>query len=275
MLMAPDTGGVHRPLDGATILVTRAPDRSARLTAALEALGATVVSYSATRIEPRDLDGLAAAARQLARYDWVVFTSATAVSLLFDATVSCGVGTAAWAFTKVAVVGSATASAVRAHGVEPAVIPDRFVAEGLLEALALRNDVRDARLLYPVAAGARAQLIDGLRALGATVDRIEAYESVAGDDDVEHVRTTLESSQVTLVTLTASSAVTAYVAAMDPMHRFTDAVSIGPITSDTARAAGIRVIAEADPSTVDGLVDAVVRAVTDKRARLFSQTLLP
>lgn len=275
MMMAPDTCDVHRPLDGAMVLVTRAPDRSARLITSLEALGATVLSYSATKIELRDVDGLAAAAQQLARYDWVVFTSATAVSLLCDATEACGIAAEDWAFTKVAVVGSATATALRERGVEPTVIPDRFVAEGLLDALAVRDYVRDARILYPVAAGARAQLIDGLRALGAVVDRIEAYESVAGDDDVARVRLSLETSQVTVVTFTASSAVTAYVAAMEPVCRFTDAVSIGPITSQTARAAGIRVIAEADPSTLDGLVDAVVRAVTDKRARLTSQILIP
>ncbi|MCC7055393.1 MAG: uroporphyrinogen-III synthase [Gemmatimonadaceae bacterium] len=261
-----------RPLSGATIVVTRAASRADQLAGPLEALGATVLTYAATRIVTRDVEALGQAARELARYDWVLFTSATAVALTFEATAACGVTAADWVHTRVAAVGTSTASAIRERGVEPTLVPERFVAEGLLEAFAARNDVAGTLVLYPAAAGARRELTDGLSAMGATVDRVEAYDSVATDEDVAEVLAALREGRVNAVTLTASSAVAAWVGAMSPLHDVADAVSIGPVTTQAARAAGMRVAAEAMPSTLDGLVAAVVRAVQAQRDRQHHQT---
>ena len=255
------------PLRGSTIVVTRAAARAESLIEALEALGAHVLTYAATRIVPRDVEPLNNAARRLARYDWVVFTSATGVTLTFDAAEACGVTAEDWSHTRVATVGSATAAAVRARGVEPTFVPERFVAAGLLEAFAARDDVAGTTILYPAAVGARRELSAGLRELGATVDRIDAYESVSTDEDVAEVQQALRDGVVHAVTLTASSAVEAWVVAMGSLHNVADAVSIGPITTQAAHAAGLRVTAEAMPSTVDGLVAAVVRAVSAQRER--------
>jgi uroporphyrinogen-III synthase len=260
-------------LRGCTVVVTRAADRADKLVAPLEALGATVVLFAATRIVPRDVEAVQKAARALAHYDWVVFTSATAVHLMFDATEACGVRSQDWVHTRIAAVGSATASAVEERGAIPALVPERFVAEGLLDAFTARDDLRDARVLYPAAAGARSDLVDGLRALGADVDRIDAYVSVPSDDDACEVSSALRAGQVQLVTLTSRSAVDGWVQAMTPLHDLADVVSIGPVTTQAAHAAGLRVVAEAMPSTIDGLVAAVVRAVRTQRDRQQHQTL--
>ncbi len=256
-----------RPLMGATVVVTRASERADALVLPLQALGAHVMTYAATRIVPCDAGGLDQAARTLARYDWVVFTSATSVALTFDATEALGITAADWAHTRVAAVGESTAIAVRARGVEPTLIPERYLAKGLLDAFIARTDVAGMRMLYPAAAGARRELCDGLRALGAIVDRIDAYDSVATDEDVAEVRAALQARQVHVVTMTASSAVDAWVTAMGAAHNAADVVSIGPITTQAAHAAGMRVVAEAMPSTLDGLVAAVVRAVRAQRDR--------
>jgi uroporphyrinogen-III synthase len=256
-----------RPLDGATIVVTRAVARADQLVIPLEALGAHVLSYAATRIVSRDVDSLELAARSLARYDWVIFTSAIGVALTFDATEASGIAAADWMHTRVAAVGSSTANAVRERGVEPTLVPEHFMADALLAAFALRDDVIGTTMLYPAAAGARRELCDGLRGLGATVERIDAYDSVATDDDVADVRAALRDGLVHVVTMTAKSAVDAWVVAMGPVHTAADVVSIGPITTQAAHAAGMRVAAEAMPSTLDGLVAAVVRAVRAKRDR--------
>ncbi len=254
-----------RPLDGATIVVTRAAARADQLVVPLEALGARVLTYAATRIVTCDVDALELAARSLARYDWVIFTSATGVALTFDATEVCGITAADWVHTHVAAVGSSTAMAVRERGVEPTLVPEYFLLEGLLEAFARRDDVAGATMLYPAAAGARRELCDGLRALGATVERIDVYDSIATDEDVAHVRGALRDGRVHAVTMTAKSAVEAWVTAMGDVHNAAEVVSIGPITTQAAHAAGMRVAAEAMPSTLDGLVAAVVRAVGAQR----------
>lgn len=271
-MTGPGDADARRPLSGATVVVTRAATRSETLVAPLQSLGATVLTYASTQIVERDVAALRDAARQLARYDWVVFTSATAVAMTFEATEAIGITSADWARTKIAVVGSATAHALRERGAEPSLLPERFVAESLMEAFTARDDVRGTRVLYPSAAGARPVLCNGLSALGATVDRIDAYESVATHADVSEVRAALREGRISVVTLTASSAVTAWVQAMAPDHDRAEAVSIGPVTTQAARAAGMRVAAEAMPSTLDGLVAAVVRAVRAQRDRHIHHT---
>jgi uroporphyrinogen-III synthase len=266
-MTAPGATNARPVLEGTTVVVTRAADRADHLAAPLQALGATVMHYAATRIVPRDVDAVRDAARTLARYDWVVFTSATAVQLLFDAADACGVQAADWAHIRIAAVGSATAQAIHARGATPTLVPETFVAESLVAAFAARDDVRDTRVLYPAAAGARAELPDGLRALGANVHRLDAYDSVPTEDDACDVSRALEAGRVHVVTLTSRSAVAAWVLAMTPLHAVADVVSIGPVTTQAARAAGLRVAAEAMPSTVDGLVAAVVRAVQAQRER--------
>ncbi len=261
-----------QPLAGATIVVTRAASRADTLVEPLEALGAEVLSYAATQIVPRDVAGLQRAASTLARYDWVVFTSATAVAMTFDASEGCGITAEQWRHVKVATVGSSTANAVRARGVEPTLVPERFVAEGLLEAFEARGGVDGMRMLYPSAAGARRELRDGLHAMGATVDQVEAYDTVATDADVADVRAALREGRVDAVTLTARSAVEAWVVAMGEAHQLADVVSIGPVTTQAAHAAGMRVAAEAMPSTIEGLVAAVVRAIRAQRDRHHHQT---
>jgi len=262
----PDT---VRPLAGATVVVTRDATRADALVAPLEALGARVLTWAATRLEPRDVAGLAAAVRALDGFDWAVFTSATAVSLTFDAAAAAGRRAAHWSRVQVACVGTATAAALRDRGVEPAVVPERFTAEALLASLAARGDVAGARVLHPVAAGARTDLVDGLRALGAAVHRIDAYESVANAADVAELRIALQDGCVDVVTLTAGSAVAAWVGAMAPLHAGVPVASIGPVTSQAASAAGLRVVAEASPSTLDGLVAAVVRAIGARHDQHF------
>ncbi len=264
-MVASDDAGTDRPLHGATIVVTRAADRAEQLVAPLRALGAEVMTYAATRIVPCNTDLLTVAAAALSEYDWVIFTSATSVALLFDAADACGMQAAQWAQRRIAAVGAATATAIRERGAEPELVPQQFVSEALLDAFAEQRDLTGARILYPAAVGARDVLSDGLRALGARVDRIDVYDSLATHDDVSWLQTALQSGRIDAVTLTAKSAVDAWVAAMAPAHAIADVVSIGPVTTQAAHAAGLRVAAEAMPSTVDGLVAAVVRAVEARR----------
>lgn len=271
-MMALGAAATVKPLHGATIVVTRSADRAEQFARPLQALGADVITYAATRIVPCNADVLAGAATTLPNYDWVIFTSATSVALLCDAADACGMRAAAWAQVRIAAVGSATACAIRERGIEPALVPERFVSDALLDAFAARGDMGGASILYPAAKGARDTLSDGLRALGARVDRIDVYDSVATHDDVSVLQAALQSGRIDAVTLTAKSAVDAWVMAMAPAHAVADVVSIGPITTQAAHAAGLRVAAEALPSTVDGLVAAVIRAVDARRNRISHLT---
>ena len=120
-----------RPLAGFTVAVTRARAQASGLAGRLAALGAAVVEAPAIRIVP--LDG---PAPSISGYDLVCLTSPNGVRLFFERLGVAGLDARALAGATVAAIGPGTASALRSHGVIADVVPDRFVAEGLVDALA-------------------------------------------------------------------------------------------------------------------------------------------
>jgi uroporphyrinogen III methyltransferase/synthase len=250
----------HRPLFGRRVLVTRPTSQAGSLSDRLRAAGADVLEMPVTRIEPLDhgLSELDAVVTRLGAYQHLVVTSQNAVTYLWDALRRTGHDARALAGITVSAVGTTTADALLAHGIAVDVVPDRFVAEGVLEALAARGGMRGARVLYPTAEGARDVIPDGLRAMGATVDVIHTYRSVPDGHASDAMRHAIEAGEVDLVTFTSASTVRGYVEAVGPsLVGRVRAASIGPITTDAARHAGIDVAIEAREATIGALVDAI------------------
>ena len=250
-----------RPLFGRRIVVTRATQQSQALTERLRELGADVVEMPATQIARLDLTPLRSAIAELSSYDWLVFTSQNAVSIFWEQLLGEGKDARALAGLKIAAVGPATTGSLLEHGIAVDVIPPRFVAEALLEMLRAREDVSGKRVLYVTAEGARDVLPQGLREIGAAVDVIEAYRSIADGQGAERLARAIESGKADLATFTSGSAVRGYVDAIgEDLAKQVPAASMGPQTSEALREAGIEVKAEAKESTLDGLVSAVLGA---------------
>jgi uroporphyrinogen III methyltransferase / synthase len=233
----------HRPLHGRTVAVTRARAQASALAARLRALGAQVVEAPAIRIEPLDTP-----LPPLAGYDLVCVTSPNGADLLLDrlrdARDLAGI--------TVAAIGPGTARALRARGVEADVVPDRAVAEGLVEALAT---IPVERALIARAAEGRDVLPDALRERGVHVDVLALYETVAEPlDDA----TRDAAGRADHLLFTSASSVRFFAAAGGSLTG-PRLVSIGPATSDELRAHGAAPDLEADPHTPDGLIDALLR----------------
>jgi uroporphyrinogen III methyltransferase/synthase len=238
-----------RPLAGVTVAVTRARAQASGLAARLRGLGATVLEAPAIRIVP--LDG---PAPEVGRYDLVCLTSPNGVRLLFARLLSAGLDARALAGARVAAIGPGTAAALRSFGVVADVVPsERFVAEGLIEALA---GVPVTRALVARAAEARDVLVEELRGKGAEVDVVALYETVASelsDDQLAAV------AQADYVTFTSSSTVRfLFEVAGDAFAPQGRLVSIGPVTSATLRERGFPPDVEAGRHDIDGLVEALV-----------------
>lgn len=247
-----------RPLFGKRIVVTRARAQAGPLIEQLTAAGADVLEMPATRIEPLVAAPLANAIAGLEEYGWLIFTSQNAVRIFWEALRAASRDARALAGVKVAAVGSATAAALLECGIAVDVTPERFVAEGLLDAMRERRDVRGVRVLYAAAEGAREMLQEGLEELGAVVDRVTLYRSVPDGTGAAELRERLLAGAVDLVTFTATSTVNAFVQAVGAeAATCARAASIGPITSEAARAAGLEVAVEATESTIPGLVQAI------------------
>ncbi len=250
----------RRPLHGEVVAVTRARAQASGLAARLRELGAEVVETPAIRIEPRPVEGeLRAAVERIGGYALICFTSPNGVRLFFDALESVAGGAAAGgdaralAGASVAAIGPGTAAALRERGVVADVVPERFVAEALVEALEPVT-VEGRRVLVARAADARDVLPDALRARGAEVDDVALYDTVA-ERLTEADRAALE--RATYVTFTSSSTVRFLMESGARPPEGARVVSIGPVTSATAGEHGLSVDVEAERHDVDGLVDAL------------------
>ena len=234
-----------RPLFGRTVAVTRARAQASALAQRLRSLGAAVVEAPAIRIRP-----LPAEKPDLTRYDLVAVTSPNGaerlLELLRDARELAGI--------TVAAIGPGTARALRERGVEPDVVPERAVAEGLVDAL---RDVPVTRALIARAAEARDVLPDALRERGAEVDVLALYETVA--EPLDDATREAAAGAGHLLFTSASSVRFFARAAGDGALTGPRLISIGPATSAELRAHGAEPDLEADPHTPDGLVDALLR----------------
>jgi uroporphyrinogen III methyltransferase / synthase len=250
----------RRPLFGKRIVVTRATQQAPALSEKLRDLGADVLEMPATKIARLDLAPLRAAVNTLGAFDWLIFTSQNAVAIFWEQLLGAGRDGRNLAGTKLAAVGPATAGALLEHGITVDLIPKRFVAEGLLETMRDRDDVSGARVLYITAEGARDVLRAGLESIGAHLTVIEAYRSMADAEGASRLTQKIEAGKVDLVTFTSASSVRAYVDSIgDELATRVPAASIGPQTSLVLREKGIEVRYEAEESTIDGLVAAIVR----------------
>jgi len=246
----------RRPLFGRRVVVTRARAQASGLASSLRGLGAEVVELPAIRIEPRiDSDEVRKAVNDLYSYALVCLTSPNGVRLLFDAMAEAGLDARALANATVAAIGPGTEAELAAHGIRADVVPEQYVAEALAEALS-GVQVKDRPVLVARAAEARDVLPDALRERGAKVDVVALYETVAEPPDPEAVQA---AQAADYLTFTSSSTVRNLVAALDGgLPEGIRIVSIGPVTSDAAREAGLTVDLEAERHDIDGLIEALL-----------------
>jgi uroporphyrinogen III methyltransferase/synthase len=246
----------RRPLHGRRVVVTRARAQASGLARTLRELGADVVELPAIRIEPRiELQEVRDAVARIGDYSLVCLTSPNGVHLLFEAMQEAGSDARALAGATIAAIGPGTARALAAHGVVADVVPERFVAEALVEALA-DVEVEGKRILVARAAEARDVLPDALRDRGAEVDVIPLYETVRESPEEAEIE---RAQAADYVTFTSSSTVTNLLEALgDRFPKSARVISIGPVTSETARAADLEVAIEAERHDIDGLLDALL-----------------
>lgn len=251
----------RRPLFGNKVVVTRARPGAAALTGRLRDLGAEVVEMPMIRIEPRlDSAEVDRAIDRLGEFELICLTSPNGVDLLFEALAQRRLDARALAAARVAAIGPGTAAALAAHGVRADLIPERSVAESMVEAVSALEPAPN-RVLFARAGEARRVIPEALEETGMSVDEVVLYETAAEPPDEQALVAVADADWITF---TSGSAVRSFASAVPqgvPGHaRF---ASIGPVTSRAMRDAGIRVDAEADRHDLDGLVEVLLARVDE------------
>ena len=250
----------RRPLHGKRVVVTRARAQASELARSLDALGAEPIELPAIRIEPRlDSDEVRRAVESIHTYALVCLTSPNGVNLLFEAMAAQGRDARALAQASVAAIGAGTEAALASFGVIADIVPERFVAEQLVEALD-KLELAGKPVLVARAAEGREVLPDALRKKGAEVDVVTLYETVAEEAEPGALERAREAD---FITFTSSSTVRNFIAAAGKNGIPTGArvVSIGPVTSEAIREAGLTVDVEAERHDIQGLIGALLDAV--------------
>jgi uroporphyrinogen III methyltransferase/synthase len=247
----------HLPLARRRVVITRAREQADSLAAQLTALGAAVIELPTIEIRPpADPGPLDRALANLSSYDWLIFTSANGVRAFIDRLSDLRALRG-----KICAIGPATRDAIEALHLKIDLMGEQYVAESLLAAFA-EYPMEGKRVLLPRAAVARDLVPTELARRGAQVDVVEAYRTVAPENLAAQIREAF-ARRPDAITFTSSSTVKNFVAAAGvEALAGVNVISIGPVTSETARSLGVTVRAQAAVYDVDGLVEALVRLYT-------------
>ena len=259
-----------KPLDGRTVMITRAREQAAGFAAELEAYGARVVACPTIEIvPPASYAQLDEAIDNLFGYDWLVLTSPNAVEHFLARLEAGDRDVSELDGLRVCAIGEATSERLVSAHVHVDVVPEKARAEGVFEALAAflggREHFEGLNFLMPRAAVARDFLPRSLEAAGARVDIVEAYRTVRPETtDRARVEALLVGGGVDCVTFTSSSTVHNFAQLFDtrdlrPLLSGVRVACIGAVTAETATEYGLR----ADIVPAESNAQALARAVAD------------
>ena len=258
-----------RPLFGKRVVVTRNKAQAGKLRGKLEALGAEVLELPLisveSAIEPDTRDDVF---REMATYEWLVFTSPNGVRMFFDAFFSKFQDLRCLGPMRIACVGKSTATEVERYFLQVDIVPDTAVAEALADAILADFNIEHSNVLVVTGNRNRDVLVKKLEDEGkAIVDVFPVYKTNLTNLEDEPVAADFRQKGADAITFTSASTVESFVQqakhlAPESGARFPKAISIGPITSEAMRKAGLPVDAEASQHDLDGLVLAIVKKLT-------------
>jgi uroporphyrinogen III methyltransferase/synthase len=252
-----------KPLAGKRIVVTRARAQAGALAERIEELGGEVIEFPTIDIQPpENFVAFDAAIAKIESYDWLFFTSVNSVEPFLFRLRQAGKDKDRLAKLQICAIGSETEKKLISAGMKCCLVPERFQAEGILDAVNA-DSMHGKRVLIPRAAEAREVLPETLRAWGASVDVVSAYRTVVPATPVAPLVDLLKQGKVDVITFTSSSTVRNFVQLFD--NRRINEIGagaaiacIGPITAQTVAELGGQVDIIAREFTIAGLVDAIV-----------------
>jgi uroporphyrinogen-III synthase len=253
------------PLAGTRILVGRARHQAGSLSASLRSLGAAVIEIPFLEIrKPQSYQPLDDALRNIKTYDWLIFTSANGVEAMWERVRRLRVTRANLKHLQIAAIGPATKKAIVQHGLKVKMVPEEYVAESVVTGL--RDKVNGKRVVLIRAKVARDVIPEELRAAGAHVDIVEAYETVVPEKSRARLRSLMKSTtrRPHIVTFTSSSSARNFAALLGNVNAGSltgiQLASIGPVTTATLRELQLPVAIEAREFTMGGLIRAIMLA---------------
>lgn len=257
----------NRPLFGRRLVVTRTREQAGQLTRQLTERGADVLEIPTIKItDPVNKQSLTEALLELNSYEWFVFTSPNGVTAFFDYFFKVHHDLRDIGGARFAAVGPATAAKLKELHLQVDLMPEEYIASDIAKAFSKFQDIENVRICLLRAEVANPDLPRALEALGAIVDDVPVYRTVPETEDRTGSAARLLADGADWITFTSSSTVENFHARFnlpDLLKKFPDlkTASIGPETSKALAALGLQPVLEAKKHTIDGLVEALQKAV--------------
>ncbi|MEX0326632.1 MAG: uroporphyrinogen-III synthase [Puniceicoccaceae bacterium] len=252
------------PLQGRRIVLTRNPEGSSRLGERLQALGAEILDIPLIDVQ-HDVDGEAAAEifKELASYEWLLFTSRNGVKHFFEAFFQAYDDIRSLGFVRIGAVGKGTLEALAAYHLRADLVSPKATAKDFALALSEEETLDNLKVLVIVGNRNKEDLVKALWEERAIVDSLQVYSTHFCDlsDDANAARFRKEGADA--IVFASASAVQAFGEQAKHLSLEAEATvpalcSFGPTTSERMKAAGIPVAVEADNPGIDGMVEALV-----------------
>ena len=257
----------ERPLFGKRVVVTRTRTQAGQLSRQLRDLGADVLEIPTIRIEAsqgEDAKGFGEMIADCHRYDWLIFTSPNGVDYFFERFFETYEDIRAIGGVRLAAIGPGTSAKLRKHGLAVDLMPEKAVAESMVEGFQSEvGSLENLTMLWVRAKGARDVLSEQLNDAGVMLDEGIAYQTGPETTDPTGAVQRFQEEGADVITFTSSSTVECFLDLGLDWPEGLKIASIGPITSDTVRNRNLAVDAEAEKSDIPGLVDAVCRLLRD------------
>jgi uroporphyrinogen III methyltransferase/synthase len=256
-----------KPLTGKKIVITRRSEQSGSFAAQLAQLGADVLEVPTIKIvEPTEKMPLVDALLELNSYEWLVFTSANGVTAFFDLFFRQFKDLRDIGGARIAAVGPATAAKIRELHLQVDLQPEEFTGKKIAEAFKKYQDIENVKMCLLRAEVANQDLPQELEEMGAIVDDIPVYKTVAETEDPTGAAARLVETGADWVTFTSGSTVEHFHTRFDLpalLKKFPQLkiASIGPETSKAIAALGLKPALEAKDHTTDGLIAALLKTV--------------
>lgn len=269
----------NHPLAGTRILAGRARHQAGSLSTSLRGLGASVLEIPFIEIrKPESFAPMDEALKNLNTYDWLILTSANGVEAMWQRLRKLRITgrhlKRHFKHLEIAAIGPATKKAIVKHGLKVKMVPEEYVAESVVKGL--RDKVNGKRVVLIRAKVARDVIPDSLRAAGAQVDVVEAYETIVPEKSKARLRALFKNKgrRPHVVTFTSSSTARNFAELLGWSEsgssqaaksaraalKNVQLASIGPVTSATLRELQMPVAIEAREFTMGGLIRAIVLA---------------
>ncbi|HDH06166.1 MAG TPA: uroporphyrinogen-III C-methyltransferase [Nitrospirae bacterium] len=273
-----------KPLFGQRILVTREHSTGFEL---LEELGAEIMEFHTIEIvPPDDWTELDRAMEKIDSYDWLIFTSVNGVKFFFQRLMDRDRDIRDLKGVRICAVGSKTASAIKKYGIKTDLVPEKFNAEGLIEAFVsehrarnmehrtqnTEHGLRGIKILLPRAETAREVFPQKVRELGGEIDVFTAYRTVKPEVHGKRLKRFLKKGKISIATFTSAATFNNFMEIMgeEALDLLKDVViaAIGPVTAKAVEKAGLKVRIMPQKATVDAMVKEIIEQATTGRHNL-------